>query len=238
LENLVGISVVHPDFRENGWEFKDSDSIDSLFGSNYLYEIYLRAEPAYSGRVTVPVLWDKKEGTIVNNESSEIIRIFNSAFDSLGAQPGDYYPETLRPEIDEVNARIYSCINNGVYKCGFATKQAPYERAYHELFECLDWVENRLEGREYLVENTLTEADIRLLTTLLRFDAVYYFHFKCNKKRIQDYKNIFQFLIRLYNHPAVKKTVNMPQIKRHYYGSHETINPSRIIPLGPELGWL
>jgi putative glutathione S-transferase len=198
-----------------------------------LHEIYTAAERRFNGRVTVPVLWDKKTETIVNNESSEIIRMFNSAFDHLGAKTGDFYPEALRAEIDEVNERVYHTLNDGVYKCGFATTQEAYEEAFVALFDTLDWLEQRLERQRYVAGDRITEADWRLFTTLVRFDAVYFSHFKANLRRIVDYPNLWAYTRELYQVPGVKGTVNMHHIKHHYYGSHESINPTRIVPMGP-----
>lgn len=237
LEEVISISVVDPIMLENGWEFHDGPGNipDEINNKEFLYEIYKSADPEYSGRVTVPVLWDKKEKTIVNNESSEIIRMFNSEFNEYADNSVDYYPESLQSEIDEVNAFVYENINNGVYKCGFATTQEVYESAFHELFNALNNIEERLKDSDYLVANTLTEADWRLFTTLVRFDAVYVGHFKCNLKRVADYENISKYLKSLYNVPGVKETVNFDHIKRHYYISHKTINPTGIVPSGPEL---
>ena len=223
---------------DKGWTFEaDPDGIvgDHLSGADYLYEIYLKADPAHTGRVTVPVLWDKQTGTIVSNESSEIIRMFNSAFDGVGAAPGDYYPQDLRTDIDTLNARIYDTVNNGVYKCGFATTQEAYEEAFGPLFDTLDFLEQRLSRSTYLFEERLTEADWRLFTTLIRFDPVYVGHFKCNKRRIVDYPALWNYARRLYNHPGVAETVNMHHIKGHYYQSHKTINPTGVVPLGPDI---
>jgi len=237
LESIVSLSIVDPISMENGWEFKDTPGsiVDTVNHTAFLYEVYKLAEPDYSGRVTVPALWDKKENTIVNNESSEIIRMFNSEFNAIADNSVDYYPEPLRKDIDEINDFIYSNINNGVYKCGFATTQESYEEAFKNLFNALDKVEAKLNNKDYLVGNTFTEADIRLFTTLIRFDSVYVGHFKCNLKRIADYKNLFPYLKRLYNLPGIKETVNFNHIKTHYYFSHRAINPTGIIPLGPEL---
>jgi glutathionyl-hydroquinone reductase len=240
LEHMIGLSVVHPLMLENGWTFA-TDFVavtgDALFGSDFLHQIYTRADRGYSGRVTVPVLWDKAKNTIVSNESSEIIRMFNSAFDGIGAAEGDYYPEPLRAEIDSLNAIIYETVNNGVYRCGFATTQAAYEEAFGQLFQTLDLLEARLTGQHWLVGDQITEADWRLFTTLVRFDAVYVGHFKCNKKRITDYPALSAYLSRLFQHPGVAETVNMAHIKHHYYASHETINPTGIVPAGPELSF-
>jgi putative glutathione S-transferase len=222
---------------ENGWTFAPGEGVtpDHIYGFDYLYQIYTKANPQYTGRVTVPILWDKQTETIVNNESSEIIRIFNSAFDELGATPGDYYPEGLRGEIDTINDRIYNTVNNGVYKAGFATTQEAYNEAIQPLFESLDWVETRLEKQTYLIGDTPTEADWRLFTTLIRFDPVYVGHFKCNLRRIVDYPNLWAYLRRLYNTPTIPETVNFHHIKGHYYQSHKTINPTGIVPIGPEI---
>lgn len=237
LEDAISLSVVDPFMGSEGWVFGDSegDIADTVHGASRLYEVYLKANPSYTGRVTVPVLWDKKRGTIVNNESSEIIRMFNSAFDDIGGERTDYYPESLRPEIDAINARVYDDVNNGVYKAGFATTQTAYEEAFRALFAALDFLEDRLSDSRYLVGNRLTEADWRLFTTLVRFDPVYVGHFKCNRQRIADYPNLSNYLRELYQHPGIAETVNMTHIKRHYYESHPTINPTRIVPLGPEL---
>lgn len=237
LESHIDVSVVHPLMLENGWEFSDAPLNDPLYQSDFMYQLYLKADPNYSGRVTVPVLWDKKTETIVNNESAEIIRIFNSAFNELTGNELDFYSEPLREEIDSVNERVYNDINNGVYKCGFATEQTAYEEAFKALFDALDWVEERLQDQDYLVGNQLTEADWRLFTTLVRFDAVYFGHFKTNKYRIHDYPKMSAYLSRLFNHPGVAETVVMDHIKRHYYGSHKTINPTQIVPVGPELSF-
>jgi glutathionyl-hydroquinone reductase len=238
LEDAIGISVVHPLMRENGWtlatDFEGATG-DALFDHGFLHQVYTRADPAYSGRVTVPVLWDKRQNTIVSNESSEIIRMFNSAFDGVGATVGDYYPEGLRAEIDAINATIYETVNNGVYRCGFATSQAAYGEAFGRLFETLDMLEARLTDQDWLVAGQITEADWRLFTTLVRFDAVYVGHFKCNRKRIADYPALSRYLSHLYRHPGIAGTVNMAHIKHHYYASHDTINPTGIVPAGPEL---
>jgi putative glutathione S-transferase len=237
LEEMIGLSVVHWRMLEQGWSFEPGPGViaDPIRHARYLHEVYTAAEPAYSGRVTVPVLWDKGTGTIVNNESSEIIRMLNAAFDGVGAKPGDYYPRELRPEIDALNARIYDTVNNGVYKAGFATTQEAYEEAVRPLFETLDWLDERLASRRYLCGDRLTEADWRLFTTLLRFDPVYVGHFKCNLRRIADCPNLSGYLRDLYQVPGVAGTVNLQHIKGHYYESHRTINPSGIVPLGPIL---
>ncbi len=235
LEDWIPLSVVHWHMAENGWTFAPGDGViaDPIHGASYVYEIYRAADPNYSGRVTVPILWDKQKNTIVSNESAEIIRMFNSAFDGLGATPGDYYPEAQREEIDAINTRVFDTVNNGVYKCGFATSQVAYDEAIVPLFETLDWLEDLLSKRTYLLGDTITEADWRLFTTLIRFDPVYVGHFKCNLRRIIDYPNLSRLTQTLYDHPGVAATVNMAHIKAHYYGSHESINPTRIVPAGP-----
>jgi len=238
LEEMISVSVVHWLMRGEGWTFADGPGVvpDTVNGAERLYEVYVKAQPGYTGRVTVPVLWDRERATIVNNESSEIIRMFNTAFDGLGAKPGDYYPEALRPEIDEINARVYATLNNGVYRSGFATTQEAYEEAVNPLFDTLDWLEETLsDGRPYLCGETLTEADWRLFTTLVRFDPVYVGHFKCNRRRIADYPRLSAYTKRLYEHPGVAETVDFGHIKRHYYESHRHINPTGIVPVGPDL---
>ncbi len=235
LEDLITVSVVDPLMLENGWEFHDRDGAtpDHLFGSDYLWQIYTRAEPAYSGRVTVPVLWDKTQNTIVSNESSEIIRMFNSAFDGITGNSLDFYPQPLRPEIDALNGEIYDTVNNGVYKAGFATSQDAYEESVTALFAMLDRLEAQLSTRRYLTGDRLTEADWRLFTTLVRFDPVYVGHFKCNIRRIADYPNLQGYLKSLYQQPGIADTVNFRHIKHHYYRSHKTINPTGVVPVGP-----
>jgi putative glutathione S-transferase len=237
LEELVSVSVVNWLMLEKGWTFDPAPGVipDPIHQARFLHQVYTAADPAYSGRVTVPVLWDRKTGRIVNNESSEIIRMFNRAFDGLGAAPGDFYPEALRAEVDAVNARVYDTVNNGVYKAGFATRQDAYEEAVQPLFDSLDWLEDRLSRNRSLVCDRLTEADIRLFTTLVRFDAVYVGHFKCNLRRIFDYPNLQGFLRDIYQTPGVAGTVNFQHIKGHYYESHRTINPTGIVPSGPIL---
>lgn len=237
LENLISVSVVHPLMLEEGWTFGEYPAAtpDTVLGKQHLYEVYLAAKPDYSGRVTVPALWDKKRNTIVNNESAEIIRMFNSAFDELTSDRNDYYPKTLRAGIDAVNAEVYKSINNGVYRTGFATTQNAYEEAFRDLFAALDKVEARLSRQRYLAGGQLTEADVRLFTTLVRFDAVYFGHFKCNLRRIADYPNLSNYLRELFQIPEFGSTVNFDHIKTHYYASHRQINPSGIVPLGPEL---
>jgi len=233
LSDIIGVTVVDPLMMENGWELPEGEG--PVSGARYVYDIYTTADPAYTGRATVPVLWDKKEQTIVSNESSEIIRMFNSAFDGIGAIAGDFYPADLRAEIDAVNDLVYANVNNGVYKCDFAKTQKAYEEAFGDLFAALDELEARLGRSRYLVGNRITEADWRLFTTLVRFDAVYFGHFKCNLRRIADYPNLAGYLRDLYQTPGVADTVNMGHIKRHYYASHRSINPSGIVPLGPDL---
>jgi putative glutathione S-transferase len=239
LEDVISVSVVHHFMGENGWTFRLEEGAtgDTLYGLDYLHQIYTRADPHYSGRVTVPVLWDKKEETIVNNESSEIIRMLNSAFDEWGDRSLDFYPAPLRAEIDAVNALVYPAINNGVYRAGFATTQEAYEEAFDTLFAALDGIEERLSRQRYLVGDRLTEADWRLFTTLARFDPVYVGHFKCNRQRIADYPNLSNYLRDLYQVPRVAGTVNLHHIKHHYYESHPTINPARIVPKGPALDY-
>lgn len=239
LEKHISVSVVHPDMVENGWEFRpDSEQHrDHLHGLQCLHQLYTKAAPDYTGRVTVPTLWDTKKQTIASNESAEIIRMFNSAFDDLEGVLSDldFYPDALKEEIDSVNARVYDTVNNGVYKAGFATAQDKYEQAYEALFDSLDWLEQRLAGQRYLVGGQLTEADWRLFTTLIRFDAVYYSHFKCNRQRIGDFPALSAYVRDLYQVPGVAETVDIGQIKRHYYVSQRTINPTQIVPVGPEL---
>jgi glutathionyl-hydroquinone reductase len=222
---------------DQGWTFQAGDGTvhDTVNGSELLHQVYTAAQADYSGRVTVPVLWDKKTKTVVSNESSEIIRMLNSAFDRVGAAPGDFYPEQLRAEIDALNTRIYDTVNNGVYKAGFATTQDAYEKAVAPLFATLDWLEERLSKQRYLVGPGITEADWRLFTTLVRFDLVYVGHFKCNIRRIADYPNLSGYVRDLYQQPGVAATVNLKHIKNHYYASHETVNPSRVVPVGPEI---
>lgn len=235
LENVISVSIVDPYMLENGWEFKgrNGGTKDDLFGSDYLWQVYTRADPNYSGRVTVPVLWDKQKNTIVSNESAEIIRMFNTAFNGLTGSTDDFYPEDLRKQIDTLNAEIYDKVNNGVYKCGFATTQEAYESHVGPLFDMLDTLEERLSKGRYLFGDRMTEADWRLFTTLVRFDPVYVGHFKCNIRRIADYPNLWGYLKDLYQHPGVAETVDFYHIKHHYYGSHRMINPTGIVPSGP-----
>ena len=238
LEDHIDVSAVHPDMGEDGWTFDDGfagSTGDQLYGLPFMRDIYVKADPGVSGRVTVPVLWDKERETIVSNESSEIIRMFNSAFDEVTGNSLDFWPEEMREAIEPVNARIYDTLNNGVYKSGFATTQAAYDAAVHPLFETLDWLEVRLAGNRYLMGNRITEADWRLFTTLIRFDLVYHLHFKCNRARIIDYPNLWGYLRELYQWPGVKETVKFDHIVRHYHYSHETVNPHRIIPINPVL---
>ena len=237
LESMISISVVHWYMVEHGWTFDPADGVieDSVNGAQFMHQIYTLAQDDYSGRVTVPVLWDRKSRTIVSNESSEIIRMFNTAFDNCGASPGDYYPEHLSQEIDLFNERIYETVNNGVYKCGFSTTQEAYEEALIPLFETLDWLEDVLSSKRYLVGNQITEADWRLFTTLIRFDPVYVGHFKCNIRRVIDYPNLSNYVRELFQQPGISDTVNLAHIKHHYYASHGSINPSRIVPKGPRL---
>ena len=237
LEDAISVSVVHWYMAEDGWTFAPGPGVvaDPINGAPFLRDVYTAADPHYTGRVTVPVLWDKERSTIVSNESSEIIRMLNSAFDGIGATPGDYYPAALREEIDAVNERVYGDVNNGVYKSGFATTQEAYEEAVTTLFGTLDWLEERLADQRYLVGDRITEADWRLFTTLLRFDPVYVGHFKCNIRRIVDYPNLWGYTRDLYQQPGVADTVHMDHIKGHYYESHDTINPTRVVPVGPEI---
>ena len=240
LTDHIDVSAVHPDMLDQGWTF-EIDGVaqgDPLYGSQFTHNLYTRADPTYSGRVTVPILWDKEQETIVSNESSEIIRMFNSAFDGITGNTDDYWPAEMRDAIEEVNARIYDTLNNGVYKSGFATTQAAYDAAVHPLFDTLDWLEARLADNRYLMGDRLTEADWRLFTTLIRFDPVYHLHFKCNRKRLIDYPNLWAYTRELYQMPGVAETVDMDHIVRHYHYSHESINPHRIVPINPVLDYL
>ncbi len=236
LSDLISVSVVDPLMLHEGWVFGDDG--DGLYGLHALHEIYIRSEKLFSGRVTVPVLWDRQRQVIVSNESSEIIRMFNSAFNNLTGNDDDYYPLARQIEIEELNERIYHTVNNGVYRAGFATTQTAYEKAFVELFDTLDWLDRRLSKRRFLTGNAVTEADWRLFTTLVRFDAVYYSHFKTNLRRIEDYKHLSGYLCDLYQQKGISATVDIDYIKTHYYGSHRTINPTGIVPLGPELDFL
>ena len=237
LEGHISISVVHPLMLKNGWTFQVGEDViqDNILGSKYMHQIYTSAKKNYTGRVTVPVLWDKKKKTIVNNESSQIIRIFNSAFNNLTNNEDNYYPEKIRDQIDEINDDVYNNINNGVYKTGFATTKEAYEENFDALFKSLDNIERILTLTNFLVGNNITEADWRLFTTLIRFDAVYFGHFKCNKKRISDYPKIYKYLQNLFNIKGIKETIFMDHIKTHYYASHKMINPTGIVPKGPDL---
>ena len=237
LESIIGLSIVHPHMLEKGWEFRKGMGAtgDSLYGLSYLYELYVKANPQYSGRVVVPVLWDKKTKTIVSNESSEIIRQFNQAFNRLTGDQQDFYPQALRKDIDSLNERIYNKVNNGVYLCGFATTQVAYESAFADLFAMLDELNQHLGQHAYLVGEVLTEADWRLFTTLIRFDAVYYSHFKTNRQRLCDYPALQAYLEKLYQYPGIRETVSIEHIKQHYYVSQKTINPTQIVPVGPRL---
>lgn len=237
LDTMISMSITHWFMGSEGWTFEPGPGVvpDPIHDARYLFEIYRAADPTYTGRVTVPVLWDRQTKTIVNNESSEIIRMFNSAFDGVGAKSGDYYPEQLREDIDQLNARIYDTFNNGVYKSGFATTQEAYAEAVIPLFKTLDWLEERLSRQRYLTGDSITEADWRLFPTLVRFDAVYVGHFKCNLRRLVDYPNLWAYTRELYQWPGVRETVNFEHIKRHYYESHTSINPYGIVPLGPVL---
>lgn len=235
LEDAISLSVVAPEIDQNGWEFSDQPGCipDTVNHTNYLWEVYLKADPDYTGRVTVPVLWDKQTGTIVNNESREIIRMLDTQFDAIAQKDVNFYPEDLQAKIDQTIDAIYQPINNGVYRAGFATKQSAYEEAVTELFDALDYWENVLDRQRYLCGDRITEADWCIFTTLLRFDAVYYVHFKCNLRRIVDYPNLWNYLKDLYQQPGVKETCNLDHIKRHYYKSHPNVNPTRIVPKGP-----
>jgi len=245
LEDLITVSVVHPNMLSDGWTFDDSypgATGDTLFGLPFARDIYIKTDPKVSGRVTVPILYDKQQETIVSNESSEIIRMFNSAFNDITGNTDDYWPSRLHAEIEEVNSRIYDTLNNGVYRSGFATTQAAYDEAVTQLFETMDWLEDRLSKRRYLLGDTITEADWRLVPTLFRFDLVYHLHFKCNRARLIDYSNLWAYTRELYQwevpgHGRVADTVNFDHIVRHYHFSHESINPHRIVPINPVIDW-
>lgn len=239
LEPMIGLSAVNSFMGAEGWTFEPGPGVieDSINGARRVYEVYLAADSNYSGRATVPILWDKQQNTIASNESKEIIRMFNSAFDGVGATGPDFYPEPLRAEIDELNEVIYHTVNNGVYKSGFATTREAYEDAVTAVFETLDMLEERLATRRYLTGTTITEADWRLWTTLVRFDPVYFGHFKCNVRRIVDYPNLWGYTCDLYQQPGIAETVDIPYTKAHYYGSHESINPHRIVPVGPDIDY-
>ncbi|MCW8195271.1 glutathione S-transferase family protein [Proteobacteria bacterium 005FR1] len=240
LSKLIDVSVVSPLMLENGWTYliDEGSTGDKLYGSQFHHQIYTRHDPAYSGRATVPVLWDKRSEQIVSNESSEIIRMFNSAFDHLTDNALDFYPRDLREDIDAINELVYHNINNGVYKAGFATRQRVYERAYDKLFAALDQVEDILSKQRYLVGKTLTEADWRLFTTLIRFDSVYHGHFKCNRQRLEDFSHLSNYVRELYQYPGVAETVDFHHIKTHYYASHGMINPTYIVPKGPQIDYM
>ncbi|MEO9573198.1 MAG: glutathione S-transferase family protein [Tateyamaria sp.] len=241
LTDHIAVSAVHPDMLSDGWTFEKDEhgaTGDDLFGLPFARDIYTCAEPKFTGRVTVPILWDKVQNTIVSNESSEIIRMFNSAFDGITGNTDDYWPVAMRDDIAPVNDRIYDTLNNGVYKSGFATTQAAYDAAVHPLFETMDWLDARLSENSYLMGDQITEADWRLFTTLVRFDSVYHLHFKCNRKRVIDYPNLWAYTRELYQRPGVADTVNMEHIVRHYHFSHETINPHCIIPINPQLDFM
>ena len=237
LDEVISVSIVAPEMGDEGWTFATGPGCipDTVNGFSRLHEVYTAARRDYTGRVTVPVLWDKSRRTIVNNESAEIIRMLNSEFDACGDRSADFYPPDLRADIDGLNARVYESVNNGVYRAGFATSQEAYEEAWHTLFTELDALEERLSGRRYLCGERVTEADWRLFTTLVRFDAVYYSHFKCNRQRLVDFPNLWGYTRELYQMPGVAETVNLDHIKRHYYWSHVSINPTRIVPVGPRI---
>ncbi len=237
LEDKVSLSVSHPVNTTEGWGWQDYPGMvpDKVNSTEYLHELYTHCLPGYTGKVTVPALWDKERGTIVNNESSEIIRMLNSAFNNAGATGPDYYPDNLRTDIDALNERIYDTVNNGVYRAGFATSQDAYNDAVGKLFDTLDWLEARLSNQRYLLGAELTEADWRLFPTLVRFDIVYYAHFKCNVRRIADYPNLWAYARDLYQQPKIADTVNLDHIKVHYYASQLNVNPAGIVPVGPEI---
>jgi glutathionyl-hydroquinone reductase len=240
LETHVDVDVVHPLMADDGWSFDSSfpgATGDRLNGSRFLREIYLRADPEASGRVTVPVLWDKARETIVSNESAEIIRMFNSAFDGITGNRDDYFSKALRAQIEAVNERVYAGLNNGVYRAGFATTQEAYDEAVAEVLETLDWLEERLARQRFVVGSRITEADWRLVVTLFRFDAVYHGHFRCNRRRLVDYPNLWAFARELYQYPGVAKTVRFDHITTHYHRSHRSLNPQGIVPIGPVLDW-
>ncbi len=240
LEDHISVDVVHPFMGEDGWSFATDGGAatgDRVLGKQFLREVYTEADPQASGRVTVPILWDKARGTIVSNESAEIIRMFNSAFDRITGNTLDFWPEALRDGIEGVNARVYDGLNNGVYKAGFATTQGAYDEAAEGVFDTLDWLEERLGAERYLTGDRLTEADWRLVTTLFRFDPVYHGHFKCNRRRLVDYPSLWGYTRELYQHPGVAETVNFEHITKHYYQSHKTVNPTGIVPIGPAIDW-
>lgn len=237
LEEIISLSVVNPVMLEHGWTFEDGPGViaDPIIDADYMHEIYTHVDPTYSGRVTVPVLYDKKTDTIVNNESSDIIRMMNTAFDEIGATPGDYYPADLRDEINDINDYVYDHVNNGVYKAGFATEQQVYEKEAQNVDDALAKLNDRLEHQDYLVGDQLTEADIRLFTTLIRFEHVYFGHFKCNLHHLTEYPHLWEYTKRIYNYENLSDTVDFDHIQTHYYKSHTMINPNQIIPAGPDL---
>ncbi len=239
LEDFLPLSIVHWHMADSGWTFAEGDGVvgDPINGAGFLYQVYTAADSGFTGRVTVPILWDNKTGSIVSNESSEIIRMLNTAFDGVGAADVDYYPEAHRHEIDQINQRVYATLNNGVYKSGFATTQEAYEENVFPLFETLDWLEELLTTRRFLAGARFTEADIRLFTTLVRFDVVYVGHFKCNLRRLVDYPNLWAYTREIYQHPKIRPTVNFEHIKKHYYVSHPNVNPTGIVPAGPALDY-
>jgi putative glutathione S-transferase len=239
LQDMISVSVVNWYMGEDGWSFDEGEGVvpDPVFEARHLRDVYAAVMADYTGRVTVPVLLDSKTRQIVSNESSEIIRMFNSAFDGVGAKPGDYYPDALQGEIDAVNERVYDTFNNGVYKSGFATTQAAYEKAVYPLFETMDWMEERLSRQRWLAGDRFTEADIRAFATLIRFDPVYHGHFKCNRARVTDYPNLWAYTREIYQMPGVADTVNLTHIKSHYYASHDSVNPTGIVAVGPELDY-
>ena len=239
LEDMMPVSVVNWHMGDQGWTFEPGPQVtpEPERGARYLHELYAAAKPGMTGKVTVPVLWDRERGRIVSNESADIIRMFNTAYDGLGAKAGDFYPVTLCAEIDAINERVYATVNNGVYQAGFASTQQAYEEAVGPLFETLTWLDQRLQQSEWLVDDVMTEADIRLFTTLIRFDSVYYVHFKCNVRRIADFAGLHAFVARMMAIPEVADTVNFEHIKHHYYGSHRHLNPSGIVPVGPECAY-
>ena len=238
LENVIGVTVVKAEMLDKGWVLSDFADESPIANIQYMHQVYTHAQQDYNGRVTVPVLWDKKTNSIVSNESSEIIRMLNTGFNNLTDVKTDYYPMALRSDIDDINDFVYHNINNGVYKTGFATTQSAYEKHFHNLFNALNSIEERLSTQRYLVGNTLTEADWRLFTTLIRFDSVYFSHFKCNLQQIEQYKNLSNYIRKLYQIKGVAETVNFEHIKVHYYYSHDSINPTRVVPLGPDIDYL
>ncbi len=237
LQDMISVSVVNWHMGADGWTFEPGEGVvpDPVNNAAFVRDVYTASDSTYTGRVTVPILWDLRDGRIVNNESSEIIRMLNSAFDEIGARGGNYYPEELRSAIDTINERVYETLNNGVYKCGFAASQAAYDENIVPLFATLDWLEDILSTQRYVADDVLTEADIRLFTTLVRFDSVYHGHFKCNIRRIIDYPNLWGFVRELYQMPDIRETIDLRHIKHHYYGSHAWLNPSGVVPVGPEI---